>query len=324
MQIQKERTKKRHHIVPNPQTKRRATFLTHNFLALYIIVLFSVLNVFNQAPKFAPGVLSYASNININVLLEETNKIRAQKGLKALVTNKKLSDAAYQKAQHMFKNNYWAHIAPNGTEPWYFILNQQYDYSYAGENLAKNFNNSRDVVEAWYKSPSHRENLLNSNYDDVGFAVVNGVLEGYETTLVVQMFGRSRYPEYLATDVQGVDTTVPAQVQEPVLNDIAAQVPSPEPVQGDKDLQVLPPSNQFESEELAPAKPIFSTNNVVSFNHMVSLLFGLFLVGMLSLDIWYSRKHVIFKPTGHTLAHIIFLTILVLSILFLIRPGIVL
>jgi hypothetical protein len=65
-----------------------------------------------------------------------------------------------------------------------------YQYEYAGENLAKNFLFSKNVVEAWMDSPTHRENVLRPEYTDVGFAVVNDVLNGEETTLVVQMFGK--------------------------------------------------------------------------------------------------------------------------------------
>ena len=39
-------------------------------------------------------------------------------------------------------------------------------------------------------STSHRENLLKKDYTDVGFAVVNGTLNGEQTTLVVQMFAK--------------------------------------------------------------------------------------------------------------------------------------
>jgi hypothetical protein len=38
-------------------------------------------------------------------------------------------------------------------------------------------------------SPSHKENIVNGKYDEIGVAVVDGVLLGQKTTLVVQMFG---------------------------------------------------------------------------------------------------------------------------------------
>ena len=137
------------------------------------------------------GVLGYASNINSDELLKYTNQRRVDFGLEPLSMNSALSKAAQKKAEDMFKYGYWAHVSPTGTEPWSFILAQDYDYVFAGENLARNFSRSKDVVDAWFASPSHRENLLNRNYRDMGFAITNGVLDGYETTVVVQMFGNS-------------------------------------------------------------------------------------------------------------------------------------
>ncbi len=317
----------KHHILPNHKTKTRATFLSQHFLAFYAMALFVLIHALNFIPKVAPGVLSYASNISFNDLYTETNKIRQEQGLAQLKTNDKLSAAAYKKAQHMFKNNYWAHVSPDGTEPWYFILNENYDYVYAGENLAKNFNNSRDVVEAWYKSPSHRENLLNPNYDEIGYAVVNGVLDGYQTTLVVQMFGKSKQPSYSASsdNVQGTDT-IPSE------NEQTAQIPVEQPtvaeIPEDTDIkeyaQPNVPQQAPYQEEIVVYKPLLTIKDVTAFNQTVSIAFGGFLVSLLSLDFWYSRRKTILKPTGHTLAHIMFLTILVISILVLIKPGVIL
>lgn len=65
----------------------------------------------------------------------------------------------------MFDENYWAHFAPSGKSPWDFILGSGYKFTFAGENLAKNFYNSQDVMNAWMASKvGHKENLLNSKY----------------------------------------------------------------------------------------------------------------------------------------------------------------
>ena len=37
---------------------------------------------------------------------------------------------------------------------------------------------------------SHRANVLNPNYQDIGVAVIEGKLKGVETTIIVQMFGK--------------------------------------------------------------------------------------------------------------------------------------
>ena len=89
----------------------------------------------------------------------------------------------------MFTDQYWAHTAPDGTEPWTFMHQMGYQYVVAGENLARDFGQTDEMVSAWLASPTHRANIMNPKYQEIGIAVIDGVLEGYETTLVVQMFG---------------------------------------------------------------------------------------------------------------------------------------
>jgi len=73
-----------------------------------------------------------------------------------------------------------------------------YNYDSAGENLAKDFTTDSSTVAAWMASPSHRANILNANYQDVGFAVMDSMLNGHPTTLIVALYGS---PE--TTAVQG-------------------------------------------------------------------------------------------------------------------------
>lgn len=135
------------------------------------------------------SVLGFASNITATDVVQQTNQVRAQQGLPALVTNEQLNQAALAKAQNMLSEQYWAHIAPDGTEPWKFFKDANYKYSVAGENLARDFSNTNDMLAAWMASPTHRKNILESRYQDIGVAVINGSLLGTETTLVVQLFG---------------------------------------------------------------------------------------------------------------------------------------
>lgn len=300
-----------YHFLPHPHHKKRAGVLSHNAFLIYSFSLILFLLVFKVLPVLVPGVLGYASNIDVSNLLKHTNERRAEVGLAPLKMNNTLSNAAYKKAKDMFKEGYWAHVSPKGTKPWDFILNEGYDYIYAGENLAKNFQNSKDVVNAWYNSPSHRDNLLSANYEEIGFAIVNGVLDGYETTIVVQMFGKSRVAPTLASNTPLQPVVVEEEViPEPVLVEeptpVVVQVPS-------TDLATL---QQVESEA---TKDDFIDVRTVSSTLVV--LFGGFLVSMLSLDIWYSKKQGIFKLTGHTAAHLAFLLVALFSILFTVFPG---
>ena len=60
-----------------------------------------------------------------------------------------------------------------------------------GENLALgNYAGDAGVVTAWMASPGHRANILDTHYTQIGVAVREGMFEGSETWLAVQVFGR--------------------------------------------------------------------------------------------------------------------------------------
>lgn len=130
-----------------------------------------------------------ASSITSANIIQLTNQERTSLGLNSLHSNSKLAAAALAKANNMFEEQYWDHFGPNGETPWQFITQAGYSYVYAGENLAKGFRTAEGVHEAWMASPTHKENIVSRNYQDIGVAVVEGVLLGKETILVVQMFG---------------------------------------------------------------------------------------------------------------------------------------
>lgn len=123
------------------------------------------------------------------VVAEETNEARASARLPSLVRSSTLDLAAQMKAEDMAKNGYFAHTSPTGVTPWRWFQDAGYRYTHAGENLAVHFTDSSAVVEAWLNSPSHRDNILNGNYKEIGIGTAAGRYEGYETVFVVQMFG---------------------------------------------------------------------------------------------------------------------------------------
>ncbi len=123
------------------------------------------------------------------VVISETNKERGNADLPALVRNPVLDEAARLKAEHMAKNSYFAHYSPDGVSPWYWFNQVSYRYVHAGENLAVHFTDSDEVVEAWMKSPTHRANIVNTSYREIGVGTAKGKFDGYDTVFVVQLFG---------------------------------------------------------------------------------------------------------------------------------------
>lgn len=176
-------------LVPHKANEFRPHLIrAHGLVAVLVIALMAQI-AYGFATTGQLSILGRVSDIQTTELLADTNEEREAAGLGDLQLNDKLSQAAFLKAQNMFSEQYWAHVSPSGTQPWKWFGDAGYNYSYAGENLAKNYPTAQATVEAWMGSDSHRENLLKGEYEDVGFAVVDGELNGVNTTLVVALYG---------------------------------------------------------------------------------------------------------------------------------------
>jgi len=124
-----------------------------------------------------------------SIVTDLTNHERNNLSLTSLRRSAVLDKAAQLKADDMAAGSYFSHTSPAGVTPWYWFEQAGYLFTYAGENLAVHFSDSDEVVEAWMKSPTHRANIINDNYTEIGIGTARGVYEGYETVFVVQLFG---------------------------------------------------------------------------------------------------------------------------------------
>ncbi|KKR80447.1 MAG: hypothetical protein UU73_C0001G0217 [Candidatus Daviesbacteria bacterium GW2011_GWA1_41_61] len=294
-----------HYFLPHPQTHQKAHLLSWHFLLIYLL-LFMLLRVgLDLVSIYQPGVLGVAANINMQRVIEETNRERQQKGFPPLVENPNLAAAARAKAANMFEENYWAHFSPTGKDPWGFITKSGYKFVYAGENLAKNFQTSEEVVQAWMNSSSHRDNLLNSKYQEIGIAVVDGTLQGQQTTLVVQMFGtpytKAAVPQSAPqTDLVGKKVSLdmaPAEVGP------ASQTKEPSQVVPNREMVVAGSNIQ---SALSLNKPLIDP---VALTKTVSLIFMGLISILLLLDLIILRRRGVFRISSHHLAHLSFLAV---------------
>ena len=135
-------------------------------------------------------VLGTKASVTSRALLDQTNSERRAHNVKELVYSEELSTAAFYKAKDMLAKQYWAHDAPDGTTPWHWFSAVEYNYAYAGENLAKNFTTAAATTTAWMASEKHRDNILNPDYTEVGFAVTDGTLFGSQTKLIVALYAQ--------------------------------------------------------------------------------------------------------------------------------------
>lgn len=139
--------------------------------------------------------ISSGASIIAQDMLELTNKSRIEAGLAPLAINEKLAMAAREKADDMFKLQYFDHNSPNGKTPWDFIKSAGYEYEYAGENLAIDFISANGAHEALMESSPHRDNILNMNYTEIGIAVKEDIFEGNKSIIIVEEFASPLYIE---------------------------------------------------------------------------------------------------------------------------------
>lgn len=269
-------------IFPHPKNNHRAKFLHFRTFFVVISILFLSSFFFNSKVNPFTNQLKAFSDISTQELLKFTNIKRAENGLPGLTSNALLEEAASKKADDMFEKDYWAHDSPDGVTPWVFIKNAGYDYVYAGENLARGFANSEDIVNAWMASPHHRENILSENFNEVGFAVKSGELNGENTFLVVQEFGnRTIVP------VEAISQNISPKSETKILG---------------LDLDAIFPK----------------TDNQISYDFILIILFGFILV--LLIDLIIAKRNNLVRFVGHNVDHVFFL-FAILIVITLISSG---
>lgn len=191
-------------------------------MGMLVVISFTMSNVYAllwQQSNWLVGAVLPA------VIVSETNGERDVADLPALVRSPILDEAARLKAEDMAARGYFAHYSPEGVSPWHWFNQVNYPFVHAGENLAVHFTDSKEVVEAWMHSPTHRANIVNNNYREIGVGTAKGRFEGYDTVFVVQLFGTPAamvvtddltpiavLPEPTASVVVEDALTMPAQV----------------------------------------------------------------------------------------------------------------
>ncbi len=239
-------TVKRHFrnaFVPHDGNDHRPHVLRRKALTTYAIVIILVKVAVTGVAIVYPGQSS-TSDLTPNQIIKLTNAARTSNGLKSLTTNVALNAGAELKANDMLSKQYFAHVSPTNVTPWFWFKKAGYNYSAAGENLAIDFTTSEDLVEAWLASPSHRKNLLNSQYKDIGVAVATGKMNGISSTVIVQFFGVAVVPKQQPQKttpkvVTPVKPAVPAKPSSVAVAAPVIQVTTP-PVLGE-DIVVPPP-----------------------------------------------------------------------------------
>jgi len=132
-------------VAKNPTLVKRLGFIpVGNIVAILILLevitfLLPTLSHLNTTGGMTAEVISA-------VLADLTNGERQTQNLPILTVSPLLNEAAEMKATDMATKGYFAHTSPEGKTPWYWLEQAGYNYQYAGENLAINFSDSKDVT----------------------------------------------------------------------------------------------------------------------------------------------------------------------------------
>lgn len=294
-----------HLTFPRESNNFKARILHSHVLALFILgfVVIQLLPKLIFTPEILPPqTLGYASQISIQDVVAFTNQKRSEAGLSKLTTNAALSSAALAKGKDMLAKGYWAHVSPDGVEPWAFFKQVDYKYRYAGENLARDFSSASAAVDAWMASPTHRDNMLSNKYKEIGIAVVEGPLNGKDATIIVQLFG-TQAADRPVVPVAGAETinTAPAPTQEkaPVVEEPA------------------PPSVVWTSIPGDLVKTAASQVARYDLSKVLSLFFlaGMSMLFVIDAIVLWRRNMVRFS--GRPLAHLSFLGMIIIIVLII-------
>jgi uncharacterized protein YkwD len=115
------------------------------------------------------------------------NAYRAQKGLKPLKLNVKLSEAARRHSEDLAKSDRISHYGSDGSDAWERVRKVGYGAKMTAENVGTGQQSVDEVFRGWQKSRDHNANLLLKDADEMGVAMVYNPKSQFKTfwTMVV-------------------------------------------------------------------------------------------------------------------------------------------
>lgn len=110
-------------------------------------------------------------------MFKDVNRERVSRNIPALTSLDVLTKAAENHCKDMFKRGYFSHYTPEGLSPFDRMAQLDIIFNYAGENLA--LAPSEDLaMKGLMQSPGHKENILSTNFRQIGVGVIDGQVYG--------------------------------------------------------------------------------------------------------------------------------------------------
>ena len=118
---------------------------------------------------FSFSLSSLSSNVKEkNEIIKMVNSVRAEKNLPPLIENKKLNILADKKAKIMANENNLSHTAGGYKTFSDFLVENNVKFLAVGENIARNWKTSEEVMKAWLSSKGHKANIMSEKFTQIG------------------------------------------------------------------------------------------------------------------------------------------------------------
>lgn len=143
----------------------------------------------NQSAASCPLDTTSTATFRAQVIALVNNQ-RTGRGLPALTSRYELNVAAQRHAQDMGCNFFCGHEGSDGSTPDIRLARAGYVYSWWGENVGYGFTTAQDMMTWWMNSPTHRANILNENFTEIGIGYVyntNDTVNGWYAYWVMDL-----------------------------------------------------------------------------------------------------------------------------------------
>ena len=143
---------------------------------------------YEKAPTGALADRNYAStSLDAERARDLINAYRKEKGLKPVKLNGELTNAAKAHSKDLSKWDRISHFGSDGSNPWDRVKRSGYNARLAAENVGTGQTNIDEVFKGWQESPGHNKNLLLSDAEHMGIALVQDSKTEFKTfwTLVM-------------------------------------------------------------------------------------------------------------------------------------------
>lgn len=135
--------------------------------------LFFVVSVFAVSAASACTLPPNAADL-VQLLLVHINQERARHRVSGFRLDAALTRAAQWHACDNANHNRLSHFGTDGSRPSTRVIRAGYDFRLVTENVAIGYATPEQVLRAWLRSPTHRQNVLERRTNELGLGVAVG------------------------------------------------------------------------------------------------------------------------------------------------------